>query len=144
MTKKLSAEKDYILEMLHELQDRSPANFLSEKDLKQVADSLNTTYSHVYGVATYYTMFSLKPRGKYIIRICNSPVCSMEGSESITDVLKELLGVRLGETTEDGLFSIEKASCLGHCDIAPSMMVGKDVYGELSRDRIMEILAQYK
>ena len=68
----------------------------------------------------------------------------MEGSESITDVLKELLGVRLGETTEDGLFSIEKASCLGHCDIAPSMMVGKDVYGELSRDRIMEILAQYK
>jgi len=71
MTKKLSTEKDYILEMLHELQDRSPANFLSEEDLKYVADSLNTTYSHVYGVATYYTMFSLKPRGKYVIRICN-------------------------------------------------------------------------
>ena len=66
---------------------------LPEKDMKLAADYLNTTFSHVYGVATYYSMFSVKPRGKYIIRVCNSPVCNMEGSDPVLDKLKEILGI---------------------------------------------------
>ena len=81
--KQFRPEHDNMLGLLHALQDNNPDNYLDAGDLKAVAEYLNTTLGHVYGVATYYTMFSLKPRGKYIIRACNSPVCNMEGSVNI-------------------------------------------------------------
>lgn len=141
---KFSPEKDNLIGILHELQNNNPRNYLSEDDLKEVASYLNTTLSHVYGVATYYSMFSVKPRGRYIIRVCNSPVCNMEGSTVMTGLLKEILGIGVGETTGDGLFTLELTECLGRCSIAPGMMIGEDVYGELTREKIVMILAKYK
>jgi len=137
-------EKENLLGILHEIQNNNPYNFLCEDDLKEVAKYLNTSYSHVYGVATYYTMYSLKPRGKYIIRICNSPVCNMEGSEGVAEALEKVLGIKLGEVTKDKLFSLEFTECLGQCGTAPGMMVGEDIYGELNMDKIVEILKKYK
>lgn len=141
---KFSPEKDNLLGILHELQNNSPQNYLSEDDMKEVAAYLNTTYSHVYGVATYYTMYSVKPRGRHIIRVCNSPVCNMEGSNSIIDTLRRILGIGVGETTSDRLFTLELTECLGRCHVAPSMMIGEDIYGDLNEVSLPEILKKYK
>jgi NADH:ubiquinone oxidoreductase subunit E len=142
--KKYSPGGENMLAILHELQNNNPRNYLSGEDLTEVAKFFNTTKSHVYGVATYYTMFSLKPRGKYIIRVCNSVVCHMEGTVGIVSLMEEILGVKRGETTADGLFTIELTECLGRCDVAPSMMVGEDVHGELDREKIVRIIKKYK
>lgn len=141
--KKFEPTKDNLIGILHELQDANPKNYLTEEDMKATAKFLNTTYAHVYGVATYYTMFSVKPRGKYIIRVCNSPVCDMKESTGIIDKLKSLLGIEIGETTKDSFFTLELTECLGRCAVAPSMMVNKDIYGLLEFDKIERILSRY-
>jgi len=142
--KKFRPEHNNMLGLLHALQDNNPNNYLDTEDLKTVAEYFNTTLSHVYGVATYYTMFSVKPRGKYIIRACNSPVCDMEGSVNILEELNSLLGINPGETTEDKIFTLELTECLGQCDKAPVMMINKEIYGSLDRKRVANIIKKYK
>ena len=141
---KFKPEKDMLIGILHELQDSNPNNYLTEKDMKLAADYINTTFSHVYGVATYYSMFSVKPRGKYIIRVCNSPVCNMDGSNPLLDKFMSVLGVKLGETSKDMLFTLELTECLGRCAESPSVMIGKDLYGNVSADQVEKILMKYK
>ena len=142
--KKFRPEHNNMLDLLHALQDNNPNNYLDTKDLKTVAEYFNTTLSHVYGVATYYTMFSVKPRGKYIIRACNSPVCDMEGSVNILEELNSLLGINPGETTEDKIFTLELTECLGQCDKAPVMMIDKEIYGNLDRKMVAKNIKKYK
>ncbi|MCF8222396.1 MAG: NAD(P)H-dependent oxidoreductase subunit E [Bacteroidales bacterium] len=142
--KQFPAEHNNMLGILHALQDNNPRNYLNSKDLKAAAAYLNTSLSHVYGVATYYSMFSVRPRGENIIRICNSPVCHVEGSVNIIDELKKELFIGLGETTEDGLFTIELTECLGQCHRAPVMMINENIYGNLSKEKILSILNKYK
>ncbi len=137
-------DEENLINILHALQNNNPQNYLEEKDLKAAAKHLNITYSHVYGVATYYTMFSLKPRGKYIIRLCNSPVCNMEKSSDIINKIKNMLSIDIGETSKDKRFSIELSECLGQCDIAPSMMINEDVYGNLDKADLESIFETYK
>ena len=142
--KNYSPDHENMIGILHALQNNNPYNYLAESDMKATAEYLNTTFGHVYGVATYYTMFSIKPRGRYIIRVCNSPVCHMEGSINIIDELKNALSVNIGETTKDRLFTLELTECLGQCDKAPVMMINKDVFGDLNKEKIEAILAVYK
>lgn len=142
--KEYSPDHINILGILHALQNNNPYNYLDESDMKAVAEYLNTTLSHVYGVATYYTMFSIKPRGRYIIRVCNSPVCHLEGSINIIDELKSILSIGVGETTKDRLFTLELTECLGQCSDAPVIMINEDIFGDLSREKIESILNQYK
>lgn len=141
---KFSPERDNLLGILHAIQNNSPQNYITSEDMADVARYLNTTYSHVYGVATYYTMYSITPRGRYLVRVCNSPVCNMEGAPRILALMQEILGVEKGGTTPDGKFTLEVTECLGRCSVAPSMMVGEDIYGELDRGKIESILANYK
>ncbi len=142
--KEHSPDHDNMIGILHALQNNNPYNYLDESDMKAVAEYLNTTLSHVYGVATYYTMFSIRPRGRYIIRVCNSPVCHMEGSINIIDDLKSALSIDIGETTKDRLFTLELTECLGQCDNAPVMMINKEIFGDLNRKKIESILKEYK
>ncbi len=141
---KFKPEKDNLIGILHVLQDSNPNNYITQKDMKLAADYINTTFSHVYGVATYYSMFSIKPRGKYIIRVCNSPVCDMEGSGPVVDKLKEILGIDIGETSSDMLYTLELTECLGRCSESPSVMIGKDLFGNVSADQLDAILKKYK
>ncbi|MBN1387962.1 MAG: NAD(P)H-dependent oxidoreductase subunit E [Bacteroidales bacterium] len=141
---KFSPDHKNMLGILHALQDNNPNNYLNEEDIGAIARYLNTTLSHVYGVATYYTMFSLKPRGKYIIRACNSPVCNMIGSVSIIEELKKVLKIEVGETTDDRMFTLELTECLGQCDIAPVMMINKEIYGNLDAEKIKTIIENLK
>ena len=132
------------MSIFHALQDSHPQNYLTEEALRATARYLNVNLSWVYGVAGYYSMFSLKPRGRYIIRICNSPVCNMMGSPDILELLDSLLHIRPGETTTDGLFTVEEAECLGICDVAPAMMINRKVYGYLTRDSLAAVLDELK
>jgi NADH-quinone oxidoreductase subunit E len=133
-----------LLAILHDIQNDSPEHFLSEADMRAVADYLKVPYSFVHGVATFYSMYSLKPRGKNLIRVCQSPPCHLLGSSTISRELIKLLGIGFGATTPDKLFTLEMTSCLGVCGVAPAMMVNDRVYGNLTPERIAEIVASLR
>ena len=135
---------EYVLLILHDLQTHNPRNYLSDKDLRLVAAYLNTTLGVVYGIASYYTMFSLQPRGNHIIRICRSPVCHLTGVTDVFAELSRMLQIKFGETTTDQRFTLETTECLGQCDAAPAMMVDDVLYGNLTRKKIRSIIQKYR
>ncbi len=141
---KYTPDKDNLIYILHEIQDTHPQHYISEEAVQAVAEYLNVPPNHIYGVLTFYTMYSTKPRGSNIIRLCESPPCHIKGSENILRKLKILLGVETGETTKDGLFTLELCACLGVCGNAPVMMVNNDVFGDLTEDRVEEIIARIR
>ena len=136
--------QDSLLNILHDLQNNNPENYITTEAMDLVARYLNMTKSSVYGVVDYYSMLSLKPRGKYIIRLCISPVCHIKKAGGMISHLEKVLGIKTGETTPDKLFTLEVAECLGQCQEAPSMMINEKVYNNLTDARINEIIAQYK
>jgi NADH-quinone oxidoreductase subunit E len=140
LLEKYPPTRDHLLNILHEVQANNPNNNISEDDIKLVAKYLNTTYASVYGVITYYSMISIKPRGKYIIRLCKSPVCRMIGSNDILNSLINSLGIEPGETTDDKLFTLEYSECLGQCDKAPVLMVNEKLYTELDDYKVNNLI----
>lgn len=137
---KHAPERHNILMILHDLQDHHPQNYLTEEALEATARYLKLTKSSVYGVAGYYTMFSLKPRGRHIIRVCVSAVCELKKSDSVITHLESTLGIKTGQTTPCGLFTLELSECIGQCQEAPSMMIGQAVYNNLDGERIREVI----
>ena len=137
---KYTPEKDNLLYILHDIQDHHPQHYIPEEAVQVVAEYLNIPTNHIYGVLTFYTMYSTKPRWKNIIRLCESPPCYIKGSTNILRKLKMLLGVNTGETTKDGLFTLELCACLGVCGNAPVMMINEDVYGDLTEEKVEEII----
>ncbi|MBA4389839.1 MAG: NADH-quinone oxidoreductase subunit E [Syntrophus sp. (in: bacteria)] len=138
--KKFKPTLDNILYILHDLQDENPQHYLSKDDIKVCADYLNIPYSYTHSVASFYTMFSMKPRGRNIIRLCDSPPCHLMGSKSLLDYLQRTLKVTTGETTKDGIFTLELTSCLGACGVAPAMMVNNEMFGNLTPEKVDTIL----
>ena len=126
--------------ILHDLQENNPGQYITSEDIKAVAAYLNITVSSVYGVITYYSMFSLEPRGRFIIRLCNSPVCEIAGSDNLLELIGRTLGIKAGGTTSDGLFTLETSECLGRCDEAPGMIVNDIFYGGLTTEKVLEII----
>jgi NADH-quinone oxidoreductase subunit E len=137
---KYAPNKDNLIQILHEIQDTHPQHYISPDAVDAVAEYLNVPANHIYGVLTFYTMYSTTPRGKNIIRLCESPPCYIKGSENILRKLKTTLGVGIGETTKDGLFTLELCACLGVCGNAPVMMINEDVYGDLTEEKVDEII----
>ncbi len=133
-----------LLHILHALQDAHPENYITEEALEEAARHLGVTKSTVYGVACYYSMFSLKPRGKFIIRLCASPVCELLHVNDIIATLEGALSIKTGETTKDGLFTLELSECLGQCQDAPSMMINDKVYNNLTAARVKEIIQSFR
>jgi len=105
---------------------------------------LNIPLSEVYGVITFYTQFSLNPKGKYKIQLCLGTACYVKGANLVLDKLKEELGIDVGQCTEDGQFSLEACRCIGACGLAPVMTINDDVYGRLVPDDIKGIIEKYK
>lgn len=135
---------DVLLALLHELQRANPQNCLTPEDLALAAAHLGLPLARVRDAATFYTMFSLKPRGKHVIRVCDSPNCHLFGAWSVVEELQRLLGVGVGETTPDGLFTLELTSCLGACGVAPVMMVDDEVFGNLTPEKVRRILGELR
>lgn len=142
--KQFSPHQHNLLNILHALQDNHPRQYLTEDALGEVAQYLGLTKSSVYGVARYYSMFSLSPRGSYIIRVCASAVCELLKANEVIAGLESVLGIKTGETTADGLFSLELSECLGQCQEAPSMMVNDQVFNHLDKDRIRELVEHFR
>jgi len=141
---KYAPRKDNLIQILHEIQDQDPQHYISPEAVDIVAEYLKIPVNHIYGVLTFYTMYSTKPRGKNIIRLCESPPCYIRGSENMLRKLKILLGINIGETTKDGLFTLEFTSCLGVCGNAPVMMINDDVYGDLTEEKVEEIIEKIR
>lgn len=138
--KKYEPTKDNLIYILHEIQDNDPHQYLSEAAVKEVSEYLNTPVNHIYGVIGFYTMFSVVPRGKYIIRLCESPPCFLRGSENLLHLLQKMLKVKVGQTTKDKLFTLELCACLGVCGNAPVMMINEDFYGDLTEEKVKKII----
>ena len=141
---KYAPRKDNLIQILHEIQDQDPQHYISPEAVDTVAEYLDIPVNHIYGVLTFYTMYSTKPRGKNIIRLCESPPCYIKGSENMLRKMKILLGINVGETTKDGLFTLEFTSCLGVCGNAPVMMINDDVYGDLTEEKVEEIIEKIR
>lgn len=133
-------EKGNLISILHRIQDEQEFHYIPEEAIKEIAHYLQVTPSEVYGVVSFYSMFSTEPRGKYIIRVCGSAPCFVMGSTVIIDSLEKILGIKAGETTDDHLFTLEVSSCLGICDGAPAMMINDEVYTDLTVEKIKEII----
>ena len=134
--------REELLELLKKGQNRF--SYLSGEYLVDVAKSLGLSVSEVYGVASFYSFLSIKPQGRNVIRICRSVPCFLKSSDIIIDSIKKELGLKPGETTPDGRFSFELTNCIGACDKAPAMIINHDVYGDLTPEKISQILGEYK
>lgn len=138
--KKYQPTKDNLIYILHDIQDNDPQHYVSEAAVQSVSDYLKVPVNHIYGVLTFYTMYSTKPRGKNVIRLCESPPCYLKGCNNILAKLKDILSVTEGQTTSDGLFTLELCACLGLCGNAPVMMINDDFYGDLTETKVVEII----
>ncbi|HZK34686.1 MAG TPA: NADH-quinone oxidoreductase subunit NuoE [Bacillota bacterium] len=109
-----------------------------------IAEELDIPVSDIYGVATFYSQFTINQKGKYNIGVCMGTACYVKGSQDVLDELVKELGVEPGETTDDGVFTLEATRCLGACGLAPVLMVNEDVYGRLKKGDTKDIVAKYR
>lgn len=130
-----------LLPVLHEAQEIY--GYLPIEVQQMVADGLGISLSEVYGVATFYSRFSLTPKGKHKISVCLGTACYVKGSDKILAAVEKKLGIKSGECTADGLFSIDSCRCVGACGLAPVMMIDEDVYGKLTADNVSGIIDKY-
>lgn len=111
---------------------------------KYISKEMDIPVSDIYGVATFYSQFTLKPKGKYRVGVCMGTACYVKGSQAILDELKKVLDLKEGETSEDGLFTLDATRCLGACGLAPIMMINDDVYGRLKPEDVKGIIDKYR
>jgi NADH:ubiquinone oxidoreductase subunit E len=112
--------------------------------IDHVAEGMNLPASEVFGVATFYSLFSLKPKGRHVIKACTGTACYVKGIKEIMSHITNRHGIKEGETMEDKRFSLEGVRCLGACGLAPVLIVGEDIHGNLKSDEIIGILKDYK
>jgi NADH-quinone oxidoreductase subunit E len=132
-------QKSALIPLLHMAQEEN-GNWLDTPVMDYVAEILNIKPIEVYEVATFYTMFNLKPVGKYIFEVCRTGPCMLNGSDQIIDYIKEKLGINEGETTPDGMFTLKPAECLGACGYAPMMQLGKHFREHLTKEKVDTII----
>ena len=119
-------------------------NYLPEVALTYVAEKLNIHISHIFAVATFYKVFSLTPRGKYIINVCTGTACHVRGAEKIKETIEERLHINEGETTEDLMFTLDTVRCLGCCALGPVITVNEKSHGGLDRKKTGSLIEQYE
>lgn len=134
--------ESYLISVLHKIQ--SEYGYLSREHMDQVAHLINVPTSTVFGVATFYHFFRLVPRGKYSISVCLGTACFVKGADGVLDAFRNELGIDVGETTSDGLFSIEGARCVGVCALAPVVTINGKVYSNVTAQKVPDILNTIK
>jgi NADP-reducing hydrogenase subunit HndA len=138
---KYKDQRGALIPVLHEAQE--VYGYLPLSVQKKIAEGLNVSLAEVYGVVTFYTQFSLNPKGKYKINVCLGTACYVKGSGDIFNKLSEVLKIKNGECTSDGLFSLDACRCVGACGLAPVIMINEDVYGRLTVDDVPGIIQSY-
>ena len=135
-------EKRYSLAILQDVQRRF--GYIPRESLDAVSAYLDIKISALYSMATFYRALSLKPRGKHFIKVCDGTACHIRGSTALLDALQRALGIKPGETTDDGLFTLETVNCVGACAIAPVMVVDDQYHPKVKPDKVETILSAYR
>lgn len=141
MAAEYKGKEGSLIQVLHMAQ--GIYGFLPLEVQEVVADALDIHLSEVSGVVTFYSFFSTQPRGEHTIRVCLGTACYVRGGKKITERLKTLLNVKVGDTTEDRKFTFEVARCIGACGLAPAMSIDDQVYKQVNPDKLEQILARY-
>lgn len=134
--------ESYLIGILHKAQDLY--GYLDRAVMDEVAFTMNIPTSHIWGVATFYHYFTLKPRGQHVISVCLGTACYIKGADKILNVIKEELKIEVGGTSEDNLFTLQEARCLGACGLAPVVMIDDKIYGNLTPKSVLKILKNYR
>jgi NADH-quinone oxidoreductase E subunit len=137
-----SGDRSSLIAILQDVQ--TVYGYLPESALQQVAEHVHMPLSSVYGVATFYNQFRLKPIGKNVIRVCRGTACHVKGSENILSALEMELNVKAGGTTRDKLFTLETVACIGACSIAPVVNINDEYYGRITIRELPKILSKFK
>ena len=136
--------KEQLLSILLDIQATSGENYVAEEWAEVVACQLDVPISKIHDVLTFYAMFSIVPRGKYVIEICKSTPCHVTKADAVVALFEAELGIKLGETTPDNQFTLLHTSCVGACDIGPVAKIGDEVYGNLTAAKVAEIVTSYR
>ena len=139
--KKYTKDKSNLIQILNEVQEYY--GYIPKSAQVEISEYLSLPMAEVYGVITFYSRFTLKPKGKYNIAVCLGTACFVKGSEKVLDRVKEKLGIDVGETTPDGKFSIEATRCIGACGLAPVFTVNDEVYGKATPEMIDKVIDEY-
>ena len=131
-----------LINILHKVQEEF--GYLPVEVQEAIAQELSIPVAKVYGVVSFYTFFTMKPKGKYPVSICLGTACYVRGAEAVLEELKKTLAINVGETTPDGLFSLDCLRCVGACGLAPVVTVGDKVHGRVEPNDIRKILSDYK
>lgn len=131
-----------LISILHRAQGEF--GFLPEEVQRAISDKLNISIAKVYGVVSFYSFFTMTPKGRHAISICMGTACYVRGAEKIVDEFKEQLGIDVGGVTEDGKFSLDCLRCVGACGLAPVVLIGEKVYGRVETHQVKEIIESYK
>jgi NADH:ubiquinone oxidoreductase subunit E len=132
----------HLIGVLHKAQELY--GYLSQETMDLVAQEMRIPTAHIWGVATFYHYFKLTPPGKHQISLCLGTACYVKGAAQVMEALKKDLAVEVGQTTPDGLFTLQEARCLGACGLAPVCMIDDKIYGELTPKKIVDIIAKYR
>jgi len=141
VTTKYGKERKALIPVLHAIVKEK--RYLNDEDIIEVAKYFNLSSAEVYGVASFYSFLDLEPRGKYVIRVCKTISCKLNDSDNIIKAIKNFLNIELGQTTNDGLFTLLTTNCLGWCHKGPAMLINENVYTELTPNKAIEILKEY-
>ena len=139
---KYANEKTPLMMILSDIQNEYGYIPLEVQEL--VSEKTGISVAEIYGVVTFYSFFSLKPKGKYIIGCCLGTACYVKGAQQVIDKFSEILGIAPGETTEDGLFTLDALRCIGACGIAPAVSINGKVYSKMTVDRVAGIIEEYR
>jgi NADH-quinone oxidoreductase subunit E len=135
-------DKENLIMIMQEMQRRY--NYLPDPALKYLATSIGVPLSQIYGVATFYSTFSLEPRGRNIISICLGTACHVRGGERVRERIEGSLNLKDGETTDDMRFTLETVRCIGCCSLGPVVKINEDMHGNISSDQVDKIIDQYE
>jgi NADH-quinone oxidoreductase E subunit len=143
IARKLAADghADAVISVLEEIQ--AHYRYLPQEAMVLVSERLGVPLSQVYSVATFYNAFTLEPRGRYLIRVCLGTACHVRGSGRVLQEVMKLLHIKPGETTPDGLFTLETVNCLGACALGPIMVVENEYFGQMRPPKVESVLNQY-
>lgn len=134
--------ESHLISILHKVQGRY--GYLTETHMNEVAQRLQVPTSTVSGVATFYHFFRLKPQGKFAVSVCLGTACFVKGADKVLEAFKSELGIDMGETTSDGLFSIEASRCLGVCALAPVVTINNKVYSKVAAEKVPDLIRQVR
>ena len=139
---KYTNDKSNLIQILNEVQEKF--GYVPTIAQEEIAKYLGIEVAEVYGVVTFYSRFTLKPKGKYAISVCMGTACFVKGGEQILERVKQKLGIEEGQTTEDGKFSIDATRCIGACGLAPVFTVNEEVYGKATPQKVDEVIKEYQ